>query len=219
VRLTADVAGFDLKGLADDVLAPVVLILSGIIWNLVTRDRAEQKIVVFDEVWSLLTNPTAAELLEELYRTSRKYRCSILSISQSVDDFTRSPIAQALVNNSATTYLLRHRAGHEVIAQTFHLNDRETYVFEGLEMRRGEYSEILVLAGRQHHFLARVVLTPLEYWIATTHPADSAVLADLERRSPHLSLLDRLLLCARAYPRGATEQPTEQPPATAANAA
>jgi type IV secretory pathway VirB4 component len=215
IRLTADFAAFDLKGLSEEVRAPVVLILSAIIWNLVTRNPGEKKIVVFDEVWSLLTNPAAAELLEELYRTSRKYRCAILSISQSVDDFTGSSIASALINNSATTYLLRHRAGHDVIAETFHLNDREKFVFEGLEMRRGEYSELLILAGRQHHFLARVTLTPLEYWIATTHPADQAYLKDLQEAHPHLSLLDQLQLCAARHPHGKADAAAKLPAAAA----
>lgn len=205
VRLTADMAGFDLKGLPDEVRGPIVLILAGIIWNLVTRDPTEKKVVVFDEVWTLLGSPVAAELLEELYRTSRKYRCAILAISQSVDDFTGSSIATAVVNNAATTYLLRHRAGHDVIAETFHLNPRERAVFEGLEMRRGEYSELLVLAGRDHHFVARIVLTPLEYWIATTHPADQAVLAAIAAQHPHLPLSDQLALCAERFPRGAAD--------------
>lgn len=212
VKLTTDFAGFDLKGLSHEVRAPVVLILSAIIWNLVMRDPGEKKIVVFDEVWTLLGNPAAAELLEELYRTSRKYRCAILSISQSVDDFTGSSIAQALVNNSATTYLLRHRAGHEIIADTFHLNNRERYVFKALEMRRGEFSELLVIAGR-HHFLARVVLTPFEYWIATTHPADQALLGRLIHDFPHASLFDVLRHASLLHPGGVTDLPPAESPA------
>ena len=215
VRLTTDCAGFDLKGLSEEIKAPVVLILSGIIWNLVMRDSSEKNIVVFDEVWGLLSNPTAAELLEELYRTSRKYRCSILAISQSVDDFTGSSIAQALVNNSATSYLLRHRTGHDAIADVFHLNERERFVFEGLEMRRGEYAEILILSGKQHHFVARVVLTPLEYWISTTHPADVAALREVQARltdkgpGTRDSLQAALTECATRWPLGVPEDATE----------
>ena len=214
IRLTSDFAAFDLKGLSENVRGPVVLILSAIIWNLVTRDPSEKKIVVFDEVWSLLEGKSSGQLLEELYRTSRKYRCAILAISQSVEDFTKSSIAPALVQNSATNYLLRHRAGHEVIAEHFHLNEREAGQFEGLEMRRGEYSEIMVLAGREHHFVARVVLTPLEYWIATTHPADRAALDGLRAEMPHLTLLDALRLAAERWPQGAAESFARQAPAT-----
>src|SRR4029077_2226932 len=112
-------AAFDLKGLEGDkdLQAVLVLILSGIIWNLVMRDNTEAKVVVFDEVWRLLESPASAQLIAELYRTSRKYRCSILTISQSVEDFTGSSIAAALINNSATVYLLKHRLGHEAVVE------------------------------------------------------------------------------------------------------
>jgi len=204
IEIGARCAAFDLKGLeADgDLQSVVLLILSGMIWNLVMRDQTSRKIVVFDEVWRLLDSPSSARLLAELYRTSRKYRCSILSISQSVEDFTASSIASALINNSATVYLLKHRRGHDLVADQFRLNEREVSVFRSLEMRRGEYTEALVLYG-DHHFLARVVLTPLEYWIATTHPADLAAEARMQERMPGASRVQVLSALARELPHGA----------------
>ena len=204
VELTTELAAFDLKGLETNpqLQAVVMLILSGIIWNLVMRDPTARKIVVFDEVWRLLEAPSSARLIAELYRTSRKYRASILTISQSVEDFTSSTIATALTNNSATVYLLKHRRGHEIVAQQFHLNSREEQVFRGLEMRRGEYTEALVLHG-DHHFLARIVLSPLEYWIATSHGPDHELERRLAAEQPHLSRLDLLRLLAARFPHGA----------------
>jgi conjugal transfer ATP-binding protein TraC len=207
IALGADCAAFDLKGLEEQphLQAVVMLILGGMIWNLVLRDPTERKMVVFDEVWRLLESPASARLVAELYRTSRKYRCSILTISQSVEDFTGSPIASALVGNSATVYLLRHRRGHEVLAREFRLNAQELEVFRSLEMRRGEYSEVLVLHG-SHHFLGRVVLSPLEYWIATTHPADLARERQVAEAHPDLSRLGVLRLLAEEHPKGAAAE-------------
>jgi hypothetical protein len=185
----------------------VLLILSGTIWDLVKRDPTEKKVIIFDEVWKLLKSKTAQELIEELYRTSRKYRASVVSISQSVEDFVTSPIASALVSNSSTKYLLRHLSGHKAIADTFHLNSQELDLFHGLEMRRGEYSEVLVMAGEHHHFVSRVVLSPLEYWIATTHPPDLAFLALVTQDMPHASLSDVLIECAYRAPNGAEALP------------
>ena len=204
IKLTSQCAAFDLKGLEahGDLQSVVLLILSGMIWNLVMQDQTERKIVVFDEVWRFLDSPSSARLIAELYRTSRKYRCSILSISQSVEDFTESSIAPALVNNSATVYLLKHRRGHELVAEQFRLNEREVSVFRSLEMRRGEYTEALVLYGT-NHFLGRVVLTPLEYWIATTHPADLAAEQRMSARMQGASRWRVLSELARAFPHGA----------------
>src|SRR5262249_38683640 len=106
----------------------------------------------------------------------------------------------------------RHRRGHEVVGQQFHLKEREVEVFRGLEMRRGEFTEALVLHG-EHHFLARIVLSPLEYWIATSHPADHALEAELRKAQPHLSRLDLLRVLAARHPHGA---PTPSSPAAAA---
>jgi len=195
IRLTTGLAAFDLKGLDSDphLKSVVMLILSGIIWNLVARDRRERKVVVFDECWKHLQTPAAAQLIAELYRTSRKYACSILTISQSVDDFVSSPIAPALTQNSHTVHLLRHQLGHDLVARTFRLNPREAHLFGSLEMRRGEYSEALVLHG-DHHFLARIVLSPLEYWIATTHQPDLKLELTMRERHPRLSRLELLEL-------------------------
>jgi hypothetical protein len=207
LSLTTELAAFDLKGLEThpQLQSVVMLILSGIIWNLVMREPTARKIVVFDEVWRLLEAPSSARLIAELYRTSRKYRASILTISQSVEDFTASPIATALTNNSATVYLLKHRRGHELVAEQFHLNPREEHVFRSLEMRRGEFTEALILHG-EHHFLARIVLSPLEYWIATSHPADHQLEKELWSEQPHLSRMDVLRILAARFPRGASAE-------------
>jgi type IV secretory pathway VirB4 component len=204
LELTTSLAAFDLKGLAgqEQLRAVVMLILSGIIWNLVMADPTAKKIVVFDEVWKFLESPASAQLIAELYRTSRKYHASILTISQSVEDFTTSQIAPALTQNSATVYLLRHRRGHDVVAEQFKLNARELHVFQALEMRRGEFTEALVLGG-DHHFLARIVLSPLEYWIATTHPEDLELEKRERARRPALSRLALLEVLAEKYPQGA----------------
>jgi conjugal transfer ATP-binding protein TraC len=210
LKLTTDLAAFDLKGLETQphIQAVVMVVLSGLIWNLVMRSSRPRKMVVFDEVWRLLESPSSAKLIEELYRTSRKYHCSILTISQSVEDFTNSPIVTPIVQNSATVYLLRHRRGHAQVAQQFRLNLRERHIFENLEMRRGEYTEVLVLHG-DHRFLGRVVLTPLEYWIATTHKPDRDAEDALIRQHPHASRLDLLQELARRYPRGVEDAAEE----------
>ena len=210
--LATDLAAFDLKGLEGDphLQSVVLLIISGVIWNLVMRDPSARKVVVFDEVWRFLELPSSARLVAELYRTSRKYAASILTISQAVADFTGSSIATALTNNSATVYLLKHHRGHDTAADLFHLNAREQHIFRELEMRRGQFTEVLVLHG-DHHFLGRVVLSPLEYWIATTHRKDLKVERDLQQSQPHLSRLDLLRLLAARYPTGAADADDDEP--------
>jgi hypothetical protein len=204
-------AAFDLKNIGDDaqLQSVVLLCLSTLIWQVVMRDRTTRKLVVFDEVWKFFETPTTAKLIGELYRTSRKYKAAVVTISQSMQDFAASPIAAALMNNAATAYLLRHERAHEEIAREFHLNDRELAIFRGLEMRRGHYTEAFVRRGQKHHFLARVVLTPLEYWISTTHPPDLLLEEQYRARHPELSRLELLTRLAARYPHGAPTTATD----------
>jgi hypothetical protein len=206
IQLTEETrcAAFDLKGVGEEpqLQSVVLLCLSALIWNVVMRDQTERKLVVFDEVWRFFETPASAKLIGELYRTSRKYKTSILTLSQSVQDFTSSSIAAALMNNSAAAYLLKHERAHEEIARELHLNERELAIFQHLEMRRGHYTEALICHGK-HHFLSRIVLTPLEYWIATTHPADLALERACGAQHPELSRLAILSKLAELYPHGA----------------
>ena len=151
----------------------------------------------------MFKRPKACELIEELYRTSRKYRTSLLTLSQSLEDFERSPIASALLANSATRYVLRHRSGHDALAERLHLTERGTAAFRSLTMRRGEYSEFLLQCGQNHQVVVRLALSPLEYWTTTTHPADLAHLDALASAHPDLSLFQRLELAATEAPKGA----------------
>jgi type IV secretory pathway VirB4 component len=197
-------AACDLKGVESmpDLQAVLLLCLSALIWNVVMRDRTEPKLIVFDEVWRLLSSPASADLIAALYRTTRKYKATVLTLSQSAEDFTGSAIATALLNNSSTVYLLKHERGHADIAREFHLNERELAIFQSLEKRRGHYTEALVFRGA-HHFRARIVLTPLEYWIATTDPADLALERQMRAKNPNLSRLKLLQKLAHRYPHGA----------------
>jgi hypothetical protein len=55
--------------------------------------------------------------------------------------------------------------------------------------------------------LGRIVLTPLEYWIATTHPADLAAEQRLKAQRPDLSRWQVLSELARQFPQGADAAP------------
>jgi type IV secretory pathway VirB4 component len=213
IRLThaTRCAAFDLKGVGDDpqLQSVVLLCLSALIWNVVMRDRTERKLVVFDEVWRFFETPASAKLIAELYRTTRKYNASVLALSQSVQDFMSASISEALMNNAATLYMLKHATAHQEIAAELRLNARELAIFESLEMRRGHYTEALVFHGA-HHFLARVVLTPLEYWIATTAPADLALEERYRATYGGLSRLQLLHKLAERYPHGATSHTAPQ---------
>src|SRR4029078_3333358 len=78
----ASVAGaryvyFELTGLEDDKLlaVPFVSALMGTIWKRIQNPRAikERKGVFIDEAWSFLAHPALFRVIEDMFRTIRKF--------------------------------------------------------------------------------------------------------------------------------------------------
>ena len=74
------------------------------------------------EGWRFFNDDTGSKLIEDLYRTSRKFNGLVLSISQSPEDFLNTKCANAIISNSFTKYILKLNKGHEQLAQ-FDFND------------------------------------------------------------------------------------------------
>ncbi|KKN33852.1 hypothetical protein LCGC14_0799590 [marine sediment metagenome] len=73
-------------------------------------DRSRKKVVIIDESWDLIQNggPEVQKFIEHAYRRFRKYGASVLLVTQSIQDMYKSPVGEAIVENSATMALFRH---------------------------------------------------------------------------------------------------------------
>ncbi|HPW65214.1 MAG TPA: ATP-binding protein, partial [Candidatus Omnitrophota bacterium] len=169
-----------------------------------------KKILVLDECWQLLKESQGTELVEVFYRTARKLNAGVLSISQNPEDFLESKISGVMVNNSPIKYILRLKKGHEKLA-SFGLNENEILAARELEVRPGHYSEVFIKFD-DHGVIAKVEPNPLEYWIATTDPADLAQETELRVAAPLKTNLEIFETLARKFPGGASK------PREAANA-
>jgi conjugal transfer ATP-binding protein TraC len=74
-------------------------------------DRSKRKLVIIDEAWDLLANggPEVQRFIEHAYRRFRKYGASVLLVTQSIQDMYKSPVGEAIVENSATKGLFSHK--------------------------------------------------------------------------------------------------------------
>ncbi|MDI6757889.1 MAG: ATP-binding protein, partial [Endomicrobiia bacterium] len=184
---------FDLQKLKDDkVLAPVMffVIRSAIYSRL--ADLRLKKIVVIDEGWQFFSDESGSELIENLYRTARKFEGAVFSISQSPEDFLNTPAANSIIGNSYTKYLLRITAKHELLDK-FGLTLPEIGEVQSLDMVPGKYSEALYKFN-EHSIVLRVVPNKLDYWICTTNAADRNTENDLKKKYPGKSLSEILLM-------------------------
>lgn len=202
LSLDQPVVTVDLAGLSanKELQGVVIQILSGLIWHQV-RKASGPKIVLFDEVWQHLKDPTAAKLLDQLYRTARKHHTSVLSISQQLEDFLSADVQTSIIANSATRFILRTDRELTQLRQVFQLNDAEIALIQGLTMRRGHFSEIFATIG-DDHFVLRIEPSPSEYWLCTTHPQDLAVEREFIEKNPTASVREIIEALANSHPRG-----------------
>jgi len=206
LALTSPIVCFDLKGLESlpELQAVCLFLITDLIWREVQRDRISQKFVVFDECWKLIESGAGSRFIAEVFRTFRKYRASAIAISQTMDDFAKSKIASAILPNSSVKWILKQTGGNlPSLKETLLLNERETRLVESVTSKKGYFSEAFLIAGDDKQVVV-VESTPLEYWLATTDPADLKAFEEARNRNPELPDAEILENLAREFPRGAS---------------
>lgn len=203
LQLHRQIVCFDLKGLESqpDLQAVTLFLITDLIWREVQRDKTKPKFVVFDECWQLLENEAGARFLGEVFRTFRKYKASAIAISQTMDDFANSKVSSAILPNASVKWLLKQTGGNlPSLAKILRLNEREIRLVESVTSKKGYFSEAFLIAGDEKQVVS-VESTPLEYWLATTDPADIKAMNDLKTGSE--SQLELLQKMAEKFPHGA----------------
>lgn len=162
---------------------------------------AVKKILVLDECWQLLREKAGEDLVEVFYRTARKMNAGVLSITQNPGDFLRSEVSGVIINNSPIKYILRLHKGHEDLKR-FGLNENEIEAIRELEVRPGQYAETFIKFD-QDPVIAKLEPTPLDYWIATTDPADCVLEDQARQQNPKWNFYEILKYLAQKFPKGA----------------
>ena len=162
--------GFLVIGLASisdpDVRAVAQLAALGVLWDEVRRDLAP-KLVVVDEAWKVMRQPSGAEFVEELARSARHYHAGLQLSTQDIAEFLRSDFGEAIVKQCNIRALLGQTPeGVDALGRYFDLTTAERRSL--LHARPGEG---LLFVGQSHvAFEAKV--SKREYEWLTTRPAD-----------------------------------------------
>jgi type IV secretory pathway VirB4 component len=198
VELTKNIVCFDLKALENypDLQAVCLFLITDLIWRAVQKDRTSTKLTFFDECWKLLESDEGAQFIGSVFRTFRKYKASPIAISQTMDDFSKSKIASAVMPNSSVKWILRQKgADQKSLRESLQLNDREMQLIANLKSEKGKYSEAFLIA-EDKRLVVRIESTPLEYWLSTTDPADISQINKAKAEHPELTDVDILRLLA-----------------------
>jgi type IV secretory pathway VirB4 component len=150
-------AAFDFKELdSDPVLQKTtILLLSELLWRDLVDGKYSRTLVVFDEVWRFFAQ--SKSFLEEMYRTLRKYRAGIVSITQNLADYGDEGFAKMLFTNSFTKIFLQNGASADYLKNTF-------------DLPQSDIDRALSVASKKPYFSEFFALTPTMSQIFRLYP-------------------------------------------------
>lgn len=204
LQLKSPIVCFDLKGMETypDLQSACLFIITDFVWREVQSDRARPKFLILDECWKLMENDSASLFIAEVFRTFRKYMASAIAISQNIDDFARSKIANAILPNSSIKWVLKQKgADKERLKEVLSLNPNEVDLISSLTQERGSFSEAFLMA-EDDRCVVVIESTPLEYWLATTDGRDLGKIEELKTLNPNQTQLEILETLSKKYPKG-----------------
>jgi type IV secretory pathway VirB4 component len=137
-----------------------------VLWDAVRRDLAP-KLVVVDEAWKVMRQPSGADFVEELARSARHYHAGLHLATQDIVEFLRSDYGESIVKQCDIRVLLGQTPeAADALTRYFDLTPAERRAL--LHARPGEG---LLFVGRSHAAFEATV-SRREYAVLTTRPAD-----------------------------------------------
>jgi conjugal transfer ATP-binding protein TraC len=177
---------FDLQKLGEDKkIQSIIFFVIQMAMTAKMKDLSLQKLFIMDEAWRFMDDDTGAELVTNLYRTSRKFNAGIYTISQNPADFLKSKASGGIMSNISITWILSIKTGHELL-KNFNLTNKEIDKVANLTASKGKYSQVFLKCNTNSRVI-RVEPSPLDYWICTTDANDTLQEDKVRQEHPEFS--------------------------------
>ena len=179
----ADVQAFETEGLIGTGAAPAVL--AYLFHRIEGRLDGRPTLLIVDEGWLALDDPTFGAQLREWLKTLRKKNASVVFATQSLADIDTSAIAPAIIESCPTRLFLPNERAVEPqilsIYRRFGLNDRQIEIIARATPKRDYYCQ-----SRRGNRLFELGLgeVGLAFTAASTK-ADQAAIAEILAGSAH----------------------------------
>lgn len=163
---------FDLQKLGDemeDLKSIIVFIIKNAI-HAKLHDKKLRKLIIFDEAWRLFNDAAGVILINDLYKTARKFNAAIGTISQSASDMTKCMAKDAIIENAYVKYILKLGGGFDLLPD-FKLTEEDVQRIKDLRSEKGVYSEVFVRFDKYRRVI-RIRPSPTDYWVCTTDADD-----------------------------------------------
>ncbi|NBW75738.1 MAG: type IV secretion system protein TraC [Sphingomonadaceae bacterium] len=142
-------------------------------------DRKIPKLTMIDEAWQLLGGGQMGQAIETYARTCRKYGGSLITATQSLNDFYKSEGSLAALENSDWSIVLQQKeetVNDLVKHQRFEMDPYTEMLVRSLKRNGTEYSDVLI-KGPETLAVGRLVLDP---YSATLYSSSPHVFARIE---------------------------------------
>ncbi len=153
----------------------LMLFLSMITKKVVIEDNRERrKICAIDEFWRYMDSKDVVRFVRLAYKTWRKHKASIGTITQTVSDYLKSEDLKDIIFQSAFKFFLKQDAAAvESLKKSdaVLLSDYEYELMKSVNTVKGKYSEIFFLTPRGTG-VGKLVVDEYLYWIYTSDAND-----------------------------------------------
>src|SRR5262245_4297237 len=179
----ADVQAFETEGLIGIGAAPAVL--AYLFHRIEGRLDGRPTLLILDEGWLALDDPTFGARLREWLKTLRKKNASVVFATQSLADIGTSAIAPAIIESCPTRLFLPNERAVEPqilsIYRRFGLNDRQIEIIARATPKRDYYCQ-----SRRGNRLFELGLGEIGLaFTAASTKADQAAIAEILAESAH----------------------------------
>jgi conjugal transfer ATP-binding protein TraC len=181
-KLDADLTVFELSDLSSrEELRAVVLTAIMFMSSQSMRklDRSRRKALIMDEAWQMLRGGAMAEFVETYARTCRKYGASLVTATQSLNDYYKSDGSIAALENSDWFLILQQKPesiSDFMKADRFEMSASTETLMRSLKRNGVEYSDVMI-KGPETLAIGRLVLDP---YSATIYSSSPKVFAEIE---------------------------------------
>ena len=212
IDMSAGLTVFELSDLASrEELRSVVLTAIMFMSSQTMRriDRHIPKALLIDEAWQMLRGGAMADFVETYSRTCRKYGASLITATQSLNDYYKSEGSLAALENSDWSVILQQKP--ETISDfqkhdRFDMDSHTEALLRSLKRNGTEYSDIMI-KGPETLAVGRLVLDP---YSATLYSSSPRTFAAIER------LMGQGFTMDEAIERIAFPEPAREPAVEAA---
>ena len=168
-----------------DLRAVIVLAVMFLVRQRMKKGGRElRKALIIDEAWALLGDGSTGEFIEGFARRCRKEGGSIITGTQSINDYYKTSGARACLENSDWQVILRLKpeALEQLRKETrLSIDEAGMQLLKSLKTSEGEFSELMI-QGPSGRFVGRLVLDRYSVTLYSTKPQVYAAVQNLRSR-------------------------------------